>query len=208
MWNKVNFRRTGILFVISAPSGGGKTTLCTALRQKQEFVYSVSCTTRQPRPGERDGEDYHFIAHEEFRAKVAAGDFLEHAEVHGNFYGTLKQPILDHLANGDDVLLDIDIAGAESIRNCPDSVIQNALTDIFLMPPGLEELRHRLQKRGTESPEEIQIRINNASTEMDHWNHYRYIIISRSIEENLAGFRAIVDAERCRTRRYSLDCHD
>jgi guanylate kinase len=205
MWNKVSFRRTGILFVISAPSGGGKTTLCGALRQKQEFVYSVSCTTRQPRPGERDGEDYHFISREVFEEKALADEFLEHAEVHGNFYGTLKQPILDHLARGEDVLLDIDIAGAESIRACTEPVIQNALTDIFLMPPGLDELRFRLEKRGTESPEEIQIRLHNASTEMSHWNHYRYLIVSRSIEENLASFRAIVDAERCRTRRYSLE---
>jgi guanylate kinase len=205
MWNKVDFCRTGILFVISAPSGGGKTTLCGALRQKQEFVYSVSCTTRQPRPGERDGEDYHFISHSEFEQRAAASEFLEHAEVHGNFYGTLKQPILDHLAAGEDVLLDIDIAGAESIRNCRDAVIQNALTDIFLMPPGLEELRIRLEKRGTESPGEIETRLRNASTEMSHWNHYSYLIVSRSIEENLASFRAIVDAERCRTRRYSLE---
>jgi guanylate kinase len=204
MWNKVNFRRTGILFVISAPSGGGKTTLCGALRQKREFVYSVSCTTRPPRPGERHGEDYHFLSREEFAARVDEGAFLESAEVHGNFYGTLKQPILNHLATGHDVLLDIDIAGAESIRNCTDPVILAALTDIFLMPPGLEELRVRLEKRGTESPAEIETRLRNASTEMSHWDHYRYLIISRSIEENLASFRSIVEAERCRTRRYTL----
>jgi len=131
------FRRTGILFVISAPSGAGKTTLCTALRQKPDFVWSVSCTTRAPRTGEIEGEDYHFLSREEFIRHRDAGEFLEHAEVHGNHYGTLKGPVLENLRNGIDVLLDIDTHGAANIRACGDPLILRALADVFLLPPDL-----------------------------------------------------------------------
>lgn len=198
-----NFSRTGILFVVSAPSGAGKTTLTTALRQKPDFVYSVSCTTRAPRPGEVHGEDYYFLGEEEFRTRVAAGEFLEHAEVHGRFYGTLKQTVLEHLHTGVDVLIDIDIQGAANIRACDDSFIQAALADIFIMPPSLEELRRRLMKRGTETNEQIRTRLTNAATEMEHWHEYRYTLISGSMEEDIEKFRAIMRAERYLSRRLS-----
>lgn len=197
-----HFHRTGILFVISAPSGAGKTTLCTALRQKPDFVYSVSCTTRAPRPGEIEGEDYHFLSHEAFQQKIAEHAFLEHAEVHGNFYGTLKAPVLEHLQRGIDVLIDIDTRGAAEIRANKDSMIQDALTDVFIMPPDLEELRRRLERRGTESSEELEIRLTNAAREMECWREYRYTIISGSMEENIEKFRAIMRAERYRSRRF------
>src|SRR3977135_3032479 len=120
------FTRTGILFVVSAPSGAGKTTLCDALRQTPNFVYSVSCTTRAPRAGEIDGEDYRFISDEDFRRRIAAKEFLEYAQVHEHFYGTLREPILANLKNGVDVLIDIDTQGAASIRNYQDPFVRQS----------------------------------------------------------------------------------
>ncbi len=197
--------RRGILFVVSAPSGAGKTTLCNALRQTPDFVYSVSCTTRAPRPGEIEGEDYYFLTREEFARRVAAGEFLEHAAVHGHSYGTLRATVLNHLNQGVDVLLDIDIQGAAAIRACTDPQIIDALADVFIMPPNREELRHRLLKRATETPEQIEVRLRNAEKEMKSWRLYRYSIISGSVEEDLQKFRAIMRAERYLSRRLLLD---
>jgi guanylate kinase len=195
------FTRYGILFVISAPSGAGKTTLVAALRQTPNFLYSVSCTTRAPRAGEIENEDYQFLSDRDFRARVAAGDFLEHAQVHGDFYGTLRGPLLTNLKNGIDVLIDIDTQGAETIRNCDDPIIREALADVFIMPPDLEELRRRLLKRGTETPEQIESRLKTAAREMELWRDYRYTIISKSMEEDLQKFRHIMGAESFLSRR-------
>ncbi|NJK93449.1 MAG: guanylate kinase [Blastochloris sp.] len=195
------FTRTGILFVVSAPSGTGKTTLCNNLRQSGDFVYSVSCTTRKIRPGEEDGVDYHYISQEEFKRRVDAGDFLEHAEVHGNHYGTLKEQVQVELNGGTDVLLDIDVAGARQIRSCPDSSIQQALVDVFIMPPTLQELEKRLRKRGTETEEQIGTRMANAASEMGFWQEYSYTLLSETMEEDLIKFRAIMRAERYRSAR-------
>lgn len=195
------FSRYGILFVISAPSGAGKTTLVDALRQTGEFVYSVSCTTRPPRGGEIEGEDYYFLSEPQFLARADAGEFLEHAQVHGYYYGTWRNAVLSNLKNGSDVLIDIDTQGAASIRNCKDEFIRQALTDVFIMPPDLEELRRRLTRRGTETPEQIESRLAAASREMELWRDYRYTIISRSEEEDLQKFRHIMGAERYLSRR-------
>ncbi len=195
------FRRTGVLFVLSAPSGAGKTTLCSALRHKPDFVYAVSCTTRAPRSGEIEGEDYYFLADAEFDRRAAAGEFLEHAEVHGRKYGTLKSAVIDNLAKGIDVLIDIDTEGAASIRQCGDAFILEALADVFIMPPDLDELRRRLTKRGTENDEQIAVRIANAAAEMEHWHDYKYTIISGSMEEDIEKFRAVMRAERYLSRR-------
>ena len=199
-----NFKRSGILFVLSAPSGAGKTTLTTALRQKPDFVYAVSCTTRAPRAGEVHGEDYFFIAHDEFLTRVAAGEFLEHAEVHGQHYGTLKSTVVDNLSKGVDVLIDIDTAGAANIRNCGDPFILSALADVFIMPPGLDELAKRLRRRGTENEEQIATRLRNAASEMKHWRSYRYTLISGSMEEDIEKFRAVMRAERYLTSRLDI----
>ena len=195
------FTRYGILFVVSAPSGAGKTTLVEALRQTPNFVYSVSCTTRAPRSGEIGGEDYQFLSETEFQARAKAGDFLEHARVHGDYYGTLRQPVLKHLKNGVDILVDIDTQGAASIRNCSDPFIREALTDVFIMPPDLDELRRRLMKRGTETEDQIDLRLKTAAREMELWRDYRYSIISKSIEEDLQKFRNIMGAEGYLSRR-------
>jgi len=198
------FTRYGILFVVSAPSGAGKSTLCDALRQTPDFVYSVSCTTRPPRAGEIDGEDYHFLAESDFFARVEDGEFLEHADVHGKFYGTLREPILGNLHKGVDVLIDIDTQGATAIRDFDDAFVRQALADVFIMPPDLEELRRRLTKRGTETPAQIEVRLQTAAREMEHWRDYRYTIISQSIEEDLMKFRHIMGAERYLSSRMML----
>jgi len=202
--NNPTFHRSGILFVLSAPSGAGKTTLTTALRQKPDFVYAVSCTTRAPRAGELDGEDYYFLSEEDFARRVDAGEFLEHAEVHGRRYGTLKSTVLENLSRGIDVLIDIDTAGAAGIRNCGDPAILAALADVFIMPPGLDELARRLRKRGTETEQQIETRIRNAAAEMQHWRSYRYTLISGSMEEDIEKFRAVMRAERYLSRRLEI----
>jgi guanylate kinase len=195
------FSRSGILFVVSAPSGAGKTTLCDALRQTPDFVYSVSCTTRAPRAGEIEGEDYHFISQKEFLQRVAANEFLEHASVHGKYYGTLLEPVVSNLKKGVDVLIDIDTQGAAAIRQYNDSFVRQSLADVFIMPPDLEELRRRLTKRGTETETQIEVRLQTAAREMELWRDYRYTIISRSMEEDLQKFRQIMGAERILSRR-------
>lgn len=198
------FTRTGILFVLSAPSGAGKTTLCDALRQTPDFVYSVSCTTRPPRAGEIEGDDYHFLSEKDFLGRVEAGEFLEYANVHGRYYGTTREPLSTNLQNGVDVLIDVDIQGAAAIRAYADPAIRRALCDVFIMPPDLDELRRRLTKRGTETPGQIEARIVTAAREMELWRDYRYTIISKSMEEDLQKFRNIMGAERYLSRRLKL----
>jgi guanylate kinase len=195
------FTRHGILFVVSAPSGAGKTTLVERIRQTPNLFYSVSCTTRPPRTGEIEGEDYQFLSDAVFRERIKNGDFLEHAQVHGDYYGTLREPVVTSLKGGKDVLIDIDTQGAAVIRNCSDPLIQDALADVFIMPPDLEELRKRLLKRGTETTEQIDSRLATASTEMEDWHNYRYTIISGSVEEDLQRFRQIMEAESHLSRR-------
>ena len=196
-----NFQRRGILFVLSAPSGAGKTTLCSALRHKPDFVYAVSCTTRAPRPGEVEGEDYHFLSEKQFDHRLAAGEFLEYAEVHGSRYGTLKNSVTENLRKGIDVLIDIDTKGAASIRACGDPFVLDALVDVFIMPPNLEELRRRIMKRGSETEEQIATRLQNAAGEMERWRDYKYTLISGSMEEDIEKFRAVMRDERYQRRR-------
>jgi guanylate kinase len=195
------FSRRGILFVVSAPSGAGKTTLVERIRRTPNLFYSVSCTTRAPRAGEIDGQDYQFLSDADFRERMEKGDFLEHAQVHGDHYGTLREPVVTNLKNGKDVLIDIDTQGAAVIRNCGDPAIRDALADVFIMPPDLEELRKRLLKRGTETAEQIDSRLATAAREMEHWREYRYTIRSGSVEEDLQRFRQIMEAESYLSRR-------
>ena len=197
----MKFSRRGILFVVSAPSGAGKTTLVERIRQTPNLFYSVSCTTRPPRAGEIGGQDYQFLSDADFRERADKGDFLEHAQVHGDRYGTLREPVVTNLKSGKDVLIDIDTQGAAVIRNCDDPLIRDALADVFIMPPDLEELRKRLLKRGTETPEQIDSRLATAAREMEYWRDYRYTIISGSVEEDLQRFRQIMEAESHLSRR-------
>ncbi|MCU0778820.1 MAG: guanylate kinase [Akkermansiaceae bacterium] len=193
--------RTGMLLVVSGPSGSGKTTLCRRLADSGVVRYSISCTTRAPRPGEQSGRDYHFMDRAGFEARLAAGDFLEHAEVHGNFYGSLKSEVVARLDAGEDVVMDIDVQGAAQIRQCADPLIRRAAVDLFVMPPGEEELRARLSGRGTDSAEIIALRMTNALDEMSHWREYTYLLVSSTREEDYARFLALVTAERMRASR-------
>ncbi len=202
MSNNLLPKRKGILFVLSSPSGAGKSTVYQALKKTEQFAFSISCTTRPPRTGETDGIDYHFLSEKDFAEKVAAGDFLEHAKVHRHRYGTLATPVIETLRSGRDMLMDIDTAGADSIRNHPSQEIREALADIFLLPPCLEELERRLLSRGTESPEDLATRLKNAEEETARWQRYRYVVPNRSVEENIAAIRAIFFAERCIATRY------
>lgn len=194
-------QRTGILLVVSGPSGSGKTTLCRRLADEGEASYSVSCTTRSPRPGEVDGRDYHFLSREEFTAKREAGEFLESAEVHGNLYGTLKSEITGRLGQGQDVVMDLDVQGAAQVRACGDVAIRLAAVDLFVMPTSDDELLARLSGRGTDSEEVIALRMKNALEEMSHWPEYTYRLLSGSREEDFARFQALIVAERMRISR-------
>lgn len=194
-------KRTGILFLVSGPSGSGKSTLCRRLEGEGEAEFSVSCTTRNPREGEKHGNEYYFLSTEEFGQKVEAGEFLEHAEVHGNQYGTLRSEVLDRLAKGQDVVMDIDVQGADQVRRCEDPAIQRALVDLFVMPPDERELEARLTGRGTDSEEVIALRLRNAIEEMAHWPEYRYRLLSATREEDYSRFKALLLAERLRVSR-------
>src|SRR5262249_12534178 len=149
------------------------------------FFYSVSCTTRVPRAGEINGEHYRFLSVEDFHSRIDVGDFLEHAKVHQDLYGTLREPVLTNLKKGGCVLIAIDTEGAAAIRNSDDPMTRQALADIFIMPPDLEELRRRLMKRGTETAQQIESRLATAMREMELWRDYRYTIVSGSVEEDL-----------------------
>lgn len=195
--------RTGILLVVSGPSGSGKTTLCRRLAESGEVHYSISCTTRPPRPGEENGKDYHFITREDFSHRLETGDFLEHAVVHGNLYGSLKSEVLAYLTVGTDVVMDIDVQGAEQVRNCPDAQIQRAFTDLFVTPPSEEELFQRLSGRGTDHADVIALRMRNALEEMSHWQRYTYQLRSSTREEDYAKFQSLITAERLRVSRIS-----
>ena len=172
-----------------------------ALRRTPNLFYAVSCTTREPRAGEVDREDYQFLSSKKFRARIKVGDFLEHACVHGDYYGTLREPVLTNLKNGIDVLIDIDTQGAAIIRNCDDATIRKALADVFILPPDVEELHRRLMRRGTETAQQINSRLTTARREMELWRDYRYTIISGLIEEDLERFRHIMAAESYLSRR-------
>ncbi len=198
-------KRLGILCVVSGPSGSGKTTLCRRMAAElEDCVYSISCTTRPPREGEKDGEDYFFLSQERFEQKIAEGELLEYAQVHGRYYGTLKGPILDHLKQGRDVFMDLDVQGADQLRSNRDPVLKNALVDVFILPPSLEELAARVQARAPMSDSELELRMKNAQEEMQHWRKYRYAIITGEREEDFANFQSIIQGERHRASRLTL----
>jgi guanylate kinase len=187
--------------MVSGPSGSGKTTLCRRLADEKEAHYSISCTTRLPRDGEIDGKDYHFLTTKDFQSRIDADEFLEYAKVHENYYGTLKTEVVNQLAVGIDVVMDIDVQGANQVRSCSDSQIQAALIDLFVMPPCEEELRSRLTGRGTDTEEVIALRMRNALEEMEHWPKYSHRLISATREEDYLNFKSLMVAERLRVSR-------
>jgi guanylate kinase len=182
----------GRLFVITAPSGAGKTSLIDAvMRADPTLKISVSYTTRAPRPGEQDGVDYHFVDDAEFLRMRDRGDFLEHAEVHGNRYGTSKRVILDGLARGEDLILEIDWQGAQQVRRLYPEAI-----GIFILPPSIEELERRLRARAQDSEDVIRRRIANARDELAHRDEFKYAIINKDFEAARHALAEIIRNER------------
>jgi len=193
-----------LLVLISAPSGGGKTTLCQQLlAARRQMTRAVTCTTRPPRKGEQDGVDYFFLDADSFLKRVQAGNFLEHATVYGNSYGTLKGEVLGKLRQGKDVLLNVDVQGAATIRQRAeeDPELKRALVSVFLTPPSLEVLEERLRKRGTDSAAVIQKRLGVARQEIAQWKNFDYLLISSSISEDLRRMQAVIEAEKMRPAR-------
>ncbi|MGA3179685.1 MAG: guanylate kinase [Verrucomicrobiota bacterium] len=193
-----------LLIVISAPSGGGKTTLCQQLLAcHPEMSRAITCTTRPPRPGEGDGADYYFLDAATFERRVHAGDFLEHATVYGHSYGTPKSEVLARLRQGRDVLLNIDVQGAASVCAVADQDpdLRRALVTVFLTPPSLDELAARLRRRATDAEPELQKRLGVARQEISRWRTFQYLIISTSIVEDLRRMESIIEAERMKGSR-------
>jgi len=193
-----------LLILISAPSGGGKTTLCNLLLAAEpNMSRAITCTTRDPRPGEKDGIDYHFFTAAEFLKRVQAGNFIEHATVYGNSYGILKSELLGKLREGKDVLLNVDVQGASTIRAQAElePELHRALVTVFLTPPTLGELETRLKRRGADAAAVIQKRLAVARQEISQWKNFDYLIISGRKTEDLRRMQAIVAAEKMRADR-------
>lgn len=183
--------------ILSAPSGGGKTTIARRLlAERRDLGYSVSCTTRSPRGAEVNGKDYHFLSREEFQARRDAGEFAEWAVVHGNMYGTLKSTVQQVLDGGRHVMMDIDVQGAKAFHAAfPDSVL------IFVLPPSADVLRDRLATRSTDSPEALALRLRNARDELRAIADYHYVVVNDDLDRAVGQVAAIIDAESMRRER-------
>lgn len=197
-------RRIPLVIVVSAPSGAGKTTLCNnLLNADPEVKRVITCTTRLPRVGEKDGVDYYFLSKDVFEKKIENGEFLEYAVVHGNYYGTLKSEVFKILNSGKDVLLNIDVQGAGKIREKAreDEILKKSLVTVFVGAAGMEVIEERLRKRALDSEDAIQKRLHNAVNEIKRWREFDYLIISGTMDEDLERLKTIVQAERIRTHR-------
>lgn len=187
----------GELFIISAPSGAGKTTILKqVLKDLDGLIFSVSHTTRAPRPGEVDGVDYHFVTQQEFEAFIEDNAFLEWAKVHDHYYGTSRTKVEEALAQGIDVILDIDVQGARSVKKAYGKGVY-----VFIVPPSLEELERRLRQRGTETEETMSLRLENAREEIRALGEYDYIIVNDVLEEAIRAMEAVILAQRSRRDR-------
>ncbi len=186
--------RRGLLIILSSPSGAGKSTLSRRLRDWDPTIaFSVSATTRIPREGEVDGQDYHFMSEKQFNADVAEGDMLEHAHVFGNFYGSPRAPVQDAIESGRDVLFDIDWQGAQQIQN---SALGQHTLSIFILPPSITELHRRLTSRGQDSTEVIAKRMRKSRDEISHWAEYDYVLINDDLDETDTQLKSIITAAR------------
>lgn len=191
--------KKGILFVITGPSGVGKGTVLAEVRRRKQVYFSISATTRQPREGERDGVHYFFLTREQFQQKIAKNGFLEHAEFSGNCYGTPAEPVDEHLNEGTDVILEIEVQGAMQVyQRRPDAV------RIFLAPPSYAELEKRLTGRGTETEESVRMRLETAKHELTLAPEFDYIVVNNTVEQAVSDVLAIMQAEACRAQRVTL----
>lgn len=199
-----NISRYGTVLILSGPSGSGKSTLTSrALTEFPTLTFSISCTTRAPRGAEKDGVDYYFLTREKFEEHIAAGDFLEYACVHGNFYGTLRSEVAKRVEEGKDVLLDIDVQGAEKILKKAenDPLLARCVETLFIAPPSYTELERRLRGRGTDSEESIVKRLGNARKEMECFHKYGFLIINDDVEKAYMNFKSLVITLQNSTKR-------
>lgn len=201
MYNAVmlsQVKRRGLLFILSSPSGAGKTTITRALLDRDpQLTISVSVTTREPRPGEVDGRDYHFVSKEKFDAMVDGNELLEYAKVFGNYYGTPLGPVEEALANSQDIIFDIDWQGTQQLKQ----KLVNDLVTVFILPPSKEELERRLRSRQQDGEDVIRMRMQKASDEISHYPEYDYVIVNHDLDRSIDQARAILEAERCKRRR-------
>jgi guanylate kinase len=192
-------RRRGLLLILSSPSGAGKSTLSRRLLEADpEVRFSISATTRPPRPGEQEGQDYFFKSRREFEAMVGAGEMLEHAEVFGNLYGTPRAPVVAAIARGQDVLFDVDWQGGQQIRH---STLRDAVVSVFILPPSIAELESRLRARGLDTDRVVAERMARSRDEISHWAEYDYVLINENLAQCEAELKAIIAAERLRRER-------
>lgn len=198
---KMKMKHKGLLFIISGPSGAGKGTICKAyMDEVQDTWLSVSATTRSPRLGEEDGKHYFFLSKEDFEQKISEGNFLEYAQVYGNYYGTPLDCVQEKLESGIDVILEIDIQGALRVKQSYEDGIF-----IFILPPSLEELKNRLTNRGSETPESLIRRYESAISEINYISEYNYAVINTTVEEAKEKVKAIILAEKCKVHRLKQD---
>jgi guanylate kinase len=197
------YGRLGVILVVSGPSGAGKSTICKKVIIDNNLHFSVSCTTRKPREGETHGKDYYFTTREEFKEKIQNNEFIEYAEVHGNYYGTLRDEVIKVVASGKSVLLDIDVQGAFRIKKTAkkDSLLSKCVEYVFIAPPDFNELEKRLRGRGTETEDVIQKRLNNAEQELSYLLEYDYLVVNETVEKAVEDMNSILEALTKKTQR-------
>ena len=191
----------GVLVILSSPSGAGKTSIARALvEENKNFLFSVSATTRKSRPGEVNGREYHFLTVDEFRERINDGQFLEHAKVFGNLYGTPLEPVMESINDGKDLIFDVDWQGGKQIRS---SSLSKFVISIFILPPSIKALHERLMKRAQDSSETVKDRMTKSIGEIMHWNEYDYVIVNNNFEQTLYEVKSIITSEKLRRVRNS-----
>ena len=193
--------KKGVLVILSSPSGAGKTSIARALvEENKSFLFSISATTRKSRPGEVNGREYHFLTVDEFREKINDGQFLEHAKVFGNLYGTPLEPVMESINNGKDLIFDVDWQGGKQIRN---SSLSKFVISIFILPPSIKALQERLMKRAQDSSDTVKDRMRKSIGEIMHWKEYDYVIVNSNFEQTLHEVKSIITSEKLRRVRNS-----
>ncbi len=203
-----NVQRLGIALILSGPSGSGKSSISKEIMKRHpDVAFSISCTTRAPRGNEQNGVDYHFLSREDFRKKIEAGDFIEYAEVHGNYYGTLKSEVVNRVTKGIDVILDIDVQGAAKVHELckTNEIFRDCAEFVFVAPPSHAELERRLRGRGTDAEEVILKRLKNSILEISRWREYSYLLINDDFANAVEKFNALLLAFRMSTKRWKED---